>query len=128
MDQPLYHMADITRSSDNEFATLWFRRHNGSMSWITDSQGGAMIQVHATPRASKSEIQGLHGEAVKIRLKAPPVDGKANDALIEFLADSLGIPQRQITLLSGQTSRQKRLSLQGVTARQVADAFGISIA
>ncbi len=96
------------------------------MNWITDSKEGAIIQVHATPRASKNQIQGLHGDALKIRLQAPPVDGKANDTLIEFLAQSLGIPQRQITLLSGQTSRQKRLSLQGVTAHQVAIAFGIN--
>jgi uncharacterized protein YggU (UPF0235/DUF167 family) len=56
------------------------------------------------------------------------VDGKANQALIGFLAETLGIPQRQITLLSGQTSRQKRLSLQGITARQVEISLGISVA
>ncbi len=98
------------------------------MSWITDSEDGVIIQVRATPRASKNQVQGLHGEAVKIRLQAPPVDGKANDALIEFLAEKLGIPQRQVVLLSGQTSRQKRISLQGVTTVQVAEALGISIA
>lgn len=98
------------------------------MSWITDSKNGAIIQVHATPRASKSQIQGLHGDALKIRLQAPPVDGKANETLIEFLAETLGLPQRQITLLSGQTSRQKRLNLQGVTAHQVTQILGISVA
>jgi hypothetical protein len=98
------------------------------MSWITDSKSGVIIQVHASPRASKSQIQGLHGDALKIRLQAPPVDGKANQALIGFLAETLGIPQRQITLLSGQTSRQKRLSLQGITARQVEISLGISVA
>jgi hypothetical protein len=98
------------------------------MSWITDSKSGVIIQVHASPRASKSQIQGLHGDALKIRLQAPPVDGKANQALIGFLAETLGIPQRQITLLSGQTSRQKRLGLQGITARQVEISLGISVA
>lgn len=98
------------------------------MSWITDSKGGAIIQVHATPRASKTQIQGLHGDALKIRLQAPPVDGKANDTLIEFLAATLGISKRQITLLSGQTSRQKRLNLQGITASQVENAFRINVA
>lgn len=98
------------------------------MSWITDSKSGVIIQVHATPRASKTQIQGLHGDALKIRLQAPPVDGKANETLIEFLAETLGIPQRQITLLSGQTSRQKRLSLQGITARQVEISLGINVA
>jgi uncharacterized protein (TIGR00251 family) len=98
------------------------------MSWIIDSKGGVVIQVHASPRASKSQIQGLHGDALKIRLKAPPVDGKANETLIEFLAETLGLPQRQITLLAGHTSRQKRLSLQGITARQVEISLGISVA
>ena len=98
------------------------------MSWITDSKNGSIIQVHATPRASKSQIQGLHGDALKIRLQAAPVDGKANEALVEFLAEWLGVPQRHITLLSGQTSRQKRLCIQGVTAHQVAEAIGINVA
>ncbi|MEI6166554.1 MAG: DUF167 domain-containing protein [bacterium] len=98
------------------------------MSWITDSKSGVIIQVHASPRASKTQIQGLHGDAVKIRLQAPPVDGKANETLIEFLAKTLGIPQRQITLISGQTSRQKRLNLQGITANQVGISLGINIA
>jgi uncharacterized protein YggU (UPF0235/DUF167 family) len=56
------------------------------------------------------------------------VDGKANETLIEFLAETLGLPQRQITLLAGHTSRQKRLSLQGITARQVEISLGISVA
>ncbi|MEI8140785.1 MAG: DUF167 domain-containing protein [bacterium] len=98
------------------------------MSWITDSKEGAIIQVHASPRASKTQVQGLHGDALKIRLQAPPVDGKANETLIEFLAETLGIPQRQITLLAGQTSRQKRLSLQGITAKQVEIRLGINVA
>jgi hypothetical protein len=98
------------------------------MSWITDSKSGVIIQVHASPRASKTQVQGLHGEALKIRLQAPPVDGKANETLIEFLAKTLGIPQRQITLISGQTSRQKRLNLQGITANQVGIRLGINIA
>ncbi|MEI6563611.1 MAG: DUF167 domain-containing protein [bacterium] len=98
------------------------------MTWITECKSDVIIRVHATPRASKSQIQGQHGDALKIRLQAPPVDGKANDALIEFLSETLGIPQRQITLLSGQTSRQKRVAIQGVTARQVSEAFRISIA
>ena len=98
------------------------------MSWITDSKEGVIIQVHASPRASKTQVQGLHGDALKIRLQAPPVDGKANETLIEFLAKTLGIPQRQITLISGQTSRQKRLNLQGITANQVGISLGINIA
>lgn len=98
------------------------------MSWITESKNGVVIQVHATPRASRNQIQGLHGEAIKIRLQAPPVDGKANENLIDFIAETLGVPRHQITLLSGQTSRRKRLGIPGVNSSQAARAFGISVA
>lgn len=101
------------------FAIGRLQRHNTAMSWIMDSKSGVIIQVHATPRASQNQIQGLHGEAIKIRLQAPPVDGKANETLIHFIAGTLGIPQRQITLLSGQTSRRKRLNIQGISLSQV---------
>ena len=89
--------------------------HYGVMSWMTKTADGIILNVHATPRASKSQIQGLHGDALKIRLNAPPVDGKANETLVEFLSGILGVPRRQIVLVSGQTSRQKRLAISGVT-------------
>lgn len=85
------------------------------MSWLSETKDGVILNIHATPRASKSQIQGLHGEALKIRLQAPPVDGKANDALVEFLAGILDLGPRQVTILSGQTSRRKRVAIQGVT-------------
>ena len=89
------------------------------MRWLTDTKNGVVINVLATPRAARNQIQGLHGDAIKIRLKAPPVDGKANEALVDFLSEILGIPQRQITLVAGQTNRQKRLSVQGLTMELV---------
>jgi uncharacterized protein len=85
------------------------------MNCITETKDCVVLTVHATPRASRNEIQGEHGNALKIKLKAPPVDGKANEALIEFLSDILGVPRRQITLLSGLTSRQKRVAIRAVT-------------
>ena len=88
------------------------------MSWVTETKGGVVLTIHATPRASKSQIQGLHGDALKIRLQAPPVDGKANETLLEFLAEVLNVPRRQVTLLSGQTSRQKRVCVTGITLTQ----------
>jgi uncharacterized protein (TIGR00251 family) len=94
------------------------------MSWITETREGIVLAIHATPRASKNKIQGLHGEALKIRLQAPPVDGKANDALQEFLAEVLNIPRQQITLLSGQTSRQKRVLIRGITLSQASGLPG----
>ena len=61
---------------------------------------------------------GPHGDAVKIRLQAPPVDGKANDALIQLLAARLGVPRTSLELLSGQSGRQKRMLIRGLTQQQ----------
>lgn len=93
------------------------------MSWITPSKDGVVIQIHATPRASRSQVQGLHGDALKVRLQAPPVDGKANEALIDFIAGKFGIPSRRVVLVSGQTGRQKRIAVQGMTPDQAIQAL-----
>ena len=70
------------------------------------------IAVHIIPRASKTEIVGMHGDALKIRLAAPPVDGKANKALVAFLADHFNVPVRAIAIVSGATSRSKIIEVQ----------------
>jgi uncharacterized protein (TIGR00251 family) len=93
-------------------------RQNSGMTWITETKDGVVLNIHASPRASRNEIQGEHGNALKIRLKAPPVDGKANETLIEFLAELLGVPRRHVTLISGQTSRQKRVAVRDMTKKQ----------
>lgn len=93
--------------------------HYTGMSWITETKDGVILNIHATPRASRNQIQGEHGDALKIRLNAPPVDGKANEALIDFLSEVLDIPQRQLTLLSGQASRKKRVAVRDTTAKQI---------
>lgn len=72
------------------------------------------MTIHVQPGAKKTEVAGAHGDALKIRLAAPPVDGKANAALIDYLAKRLGIPKSRITLKSGQTSRRKVLAVEGV--------------
>lgn len=69
------------------------------------------LTVHLCPRAAKNAIQGLHGTSLKIRLCAPPVDGAANKALCKYLADLFQIPSSRVTLIAGQTSREKRLLL-----------------
>ena len=90
------------------------------MSWFRlTAAGGATLSLHAQPGAKKSECAGLHGEALKIRLAAPPVDGKANEALLRFLAQRLAIPRQQISLKSGQTSRQKVVEIESVTAERL---------
>lgn len=70
---------------------------------------GSRLAVQVVPRASKSEICGLQGDALKVRLQAPPVDGKANKALCEFIAELLGVSARHVLLATGSTSRLKTL-------------------
>jgi uncharacterized protein (TIGR00251 family) len=77
------------------------------------------ITVRVQPRASRSEIVGLHGDALKVRLTAPPVNGAANVALVELLADTIGIPVRAITIVAGASSRTKVVELEGVTDARV---------
>ena len=87
---------------------------------ITDAKGGAAFTVRVVTKASKTEIVGLMDDgALKIRLTAPPVEGKANQALIEFLADVLNVKRDQIEIIAGHTSREKLISVIGVTPDQV---------
>ena len=89
------------------------------MPFLTDTPDGAALSLRIVPRAHKNAIQGAHGDALKIRLCAPPVDGAANAALIEFLADTLSLPRARIQLLSGKTSRTKRILLVGMKAGEI---------
>ena len=73
------------------------------------------VAVHVQPRASRSEIIGVHGTALKVRLQAPPVDGAANDALVRLLADSLGVSPRCVRVVAGATSRAKMVEVDGTT-------------
>ena len=73
------------------------------------------VAVHVQPRASRSEIIGQHGAALKVRLQAPPVDGAANEALVQLLADSLGVSYRSVRVVAGATSRAKTVEVDGTT-------------
>lgn len=77
--------------------------------WCRKSREGWLLTLHVQPGAKRTEVAGLHGEALKIRLAAPPVEGRANLALVEFVAEALGIPKRSVTLVKGQGSREKLL-------------------
>lgn len=74
-----------------------------------------LIDVIIQPKASRNEIVGMHGDALKIKLTAPPVDGKANAALIAFLAKKLGVPKSTVTIVRGKTSRIKTVAINGLT-------------
>ena len=89
--------------------------------WIMQqSPSGVTIAVQVIPRARRSEVVGPHGDVLKIRLAAPPVEGAANEALIAFLAVALRLRKRDVGLVSGLSSRRKLIHLQGVDAGIVA--------
>jgi uncharacterized protein len=87
--------------------------------WIHQSGNGALITVHAAPRASRDAVQGLHGDALKIRLHAPPVEGKANEALIAFLSEKLDVPKSNIAIKSGLSQRRKIIAIAGMSAPEI---------
>ena len=78
-----------------------------------------LLSVKAVPNAPRNKFMGWLGDAAKIKLKAPPVEGKANEALIEFLSDQLGLPCNAITLERGATSRQKTIRVTGMSLDEV---------
>ena len=77
------------------------------MNWYELGREGLTLQVHVQPGAKRTEVAGLHGDCIKIRLAAPPVDGRANACLIEFLARRLGAKRTLFTITRGATSRRK---------------------
>lgn len=87
--------------------------------WCSAVAGGVRIVLHVSPGAKRTEVLGLHGDALKMRLQAPPIEGRANEALIRYLSDILGVPRSAITLTHGQTSRRKMLEIRDVEAGQV---------
>jgi uncharacterized protein len=88
---------------------------------ITENQphGTLSFQVRVQPRASKDEIAGEMGGALKVRLRAPAVEDRANEALVEFLAQLLKTPRSAVRILSGERSRTKRIEIRGVTRQQI---------
>ncbi len=83
--------------------------------WRREVEGDLVLLLHVQPGAKRSEVAGIHGETatgrLRIRLAAPPVDGKANAELVRFLAAAFGVPRRAVTLLAGETSRQKTVRI-----------------
>jgi len=87
--------------------------------YMTETPEGVVLSVRAQPRSSKAGIDGLVGDAVKVRVRCAPVDGKANKELVETLADEFGIAKSSVVFKGGETSKNKRLLLRGVTAAAV---------
>ncbi|WP_028310620.1 DUF167 domain-containing protein [Derxia gummosa] len=89
----------------------WLRR---------DAAGRLLIELHVQPGARCTEAVGLHDGALKLKLAAPPVDGKANELLVKWIAERCGVGRREVELVSGQTSRRKRVSVSGIGGGEAA--------
>lgn len=86
------------------------------MSCYTESSEGVIVNIRAQPRSSRSGVDGVVVDALKVRLRAAPVDGKANKELVETVADAFGLPKSRVKFKSGETSKTKRIILCGVSA------------
>jgi uncharacterized protein len=91
---------------------------------LQESTGGVAFAVKVHPRAKKNAITGELGDALKVSLTAPPMEGRANEACVEFFAKLLKVPRSSVTIASGQTSRHKVIRVAGLTAQQVQDRLG----
>ncbi len=91
---------------------------------VRETATGVTFTVKVHPRARKNAITGEVGDALKVALTAPPVEGKANEACIEFFAKLLKVPRSSVTIAAGQNSRNKVIRIAGVTAQQVRDCLG----
>lgn len=87
--------------------------------------GGVRLRLRIQPRASREEVTGVAGDAIRVRLTAPPVDGAANEALVRFLADRLDVSRSAVALVSGHTSRSKLVEVTGVSAEEARRRLGI---
>jgi uncharacterized protein len=88
-----------------------------------DVSDGCTLSVRLHPGARKNSVTGVHADALKIALTAPPVDGKANEALIAFIAEALDLPRARVVLVAGATSRAKVVRITGKSAAEVAAAL-----
>ena len=96
------------------------------MTFLREADGHLLLRVHAQPGASRTRIVGEHGDCLKIAVQAPPVDGAANEALCQFLAETLAIPARDVFLQKGSSGRKKVFCLRGVARAEAEKKLGIT--
>ena len=89
------------------------------MDYLTETPEGVILNVRAQPRSSRSGLDGILGDAVKVRIRCAPVDGKANRELVETLAEAFDLPKSAVVFKSGETSKTKRILLRGTEAAKV---------
>lgn len=86
---------------------------------VRDSERGVLLTVHVQPNASRTECVGVHGDAIKIRVAARPIQGVANQELIRFIAERCSLAQTQVQIQGGTETRRKRVCVQGITAEKL---------
>lgn len=91
--------------------------------WLREEAGGVALEVLVQPRASRTRVVGEHDGRLKVQLAAPPVDGEANQALVAFLAEALGVRKADVTIARGETGRRKTVRVAGAAAAAVAGAL-----
>ena len=94
---------------------------------IRDDKHGATFSVRVHPRARRNAITGALGDALKLSLTAPPAEGRANQAVIEFLAEVLRLPRSSVTIAAGHTSRNKVVRVSGLSASTVAERLAAAL-
>lgn len=94
-------------------------------SWLHSDGNDVILDLHIQPGAKQTEVVGQHGDALKIRLAAPPVDGKANAALVAFIAAKVGAGRTAVELVSGQAARAKRVRVAGISPADVLKGLGV---
>lgn len=92
---------------------------------ISPTADGIRLQLRVQPRASRAEVAGVAGDAIRVRLTAPPVEGAANEALVRFLADRLAVSQAAVALISGHTGRTKVVEVAGLSAEEAIRRLGL---
>jgi uncharacterized protein (TIGR00251 family) len=99
--------------------------HSSVFNAISDRAEGAVVSIYASPRSGKNEIGPVDGGELRVRITAAAVDGAANSALIKYLSDLLRLPRSQIEILSGKTSRHKRVLFRGISSTQLIVLLGL---
>jgi hypothetical protein len=86
---------------------------------IRETEHGVIFHIHVVPRSAKCEVAGVQGDALKLKITAPPVEGQANTECIRFLSDILGVRKKQVTILSGHKSKKKTVAIEGIGRKDI---------
>lgn len=95
--------------------------------WYREKQDALVLHVRVQPNSSREGIAGIKNDALLIRLNAPPVEGRANEALVRFLSKRLGVPKSRLSIMQGEKGRNKLVAVQGLTADRAAALLEISL-